>query len=49
MTNKQIGNQLGLSEKTVKNYLATIFGKLNIDRRTQAAALYVEAGKAGAS
>ena len=49
MTNKQIGDQLGLTEKTVKNYLATIFGKLNIDRRTQAAALYVEAGKAGIS
>jgi two-component system, NarL family, response regulator DevR len=28
----------------VKNYLATIFNKLNITRRTQAAALYVEAG-----
>ena len=49
MTNKQIGDQLGLTEKTVKNYLATIFDKLNIDRRTQAAALYVEAGKAGLS
>jgi two-component system, NarL family, response regulator DevR len=47
MTNKQIGDQLGLTEKTVKNYLATIFTKLNIDRRTQAAALYVEAAKPG--
>lgn len=47
MTNKEIGDQLGLTEKTVKNYLATIFTKLNITRRTQAAALYVEAGKAG--
>jgi DNA-binding NarL/FixJ family response regulator len=45
-TNKEIGDQLGLTEKTVKNYLATIFSKLNITRRTQAAALYVEAGKA---
>jgi DNA-binding NarL/FixJ family response regulator len=44
-TNKEIGEQLGLTEKTVKNYLATIFSKLNITRRTQAAALYVEAGK----
>ncbi len=43
-TNKEIGDQLGLTEKTVKNYLATIFSKLNITRRTQAAALYVEAG-----
>jgi DNA-binding NarL/FixJ family response regulator len=44
-TNKEIGEQLGLTEKTVKNYLATIFSKLNISRRTQAAALYVEAGQ----
>lgn len=44
-TNKEIGDQLGLTEKTVKNYLATIFSKLNITRRTQAAALYVEAGQ----
>jgi two-component system, NarL family, response regulator DevR len=45
MTNKEIGDQLGLTEKTVKNYLATIFTKLNIARRAQAAALYVEAGR----
>jgi two-component system, NarL family, response regulator DevR len=44
-TNKEIGDQLSLTEKTVKNYLANIFSKLNISRRTQAAALYVEAGK----
>jgi DNA-binding NarL/FixJ family response regulator len=45
LTNKEIGEQMGLTEKTVKNYLATIFDKLNITRRTQAAALYVEAGQ----
>lgn len=45
-TNKEIGDRLGLTEKTVKNYLATVFTKLNITRRTQAAALYVEAGLA---
>lgn len=44
LTNKEIGDQLGLTEKTIKNYLASIFTKLNITRRTQAAALYVEAG-----
>jgi len=48
-TNKQIGEQLGLTEKTVKNYLATIFTKLNIERRSQAAALFVEAGQSGIS
>jgi len=47
LTNKEIGDKLGLTEKTVKNYLSTIFSKLNITRRTQAAALYVEAGKSG--
>jgi DNA-binding NarL/FixJ family response regulator len=45
LTNKEIGDQLGLTEKTVKNYLATIFSKLNISRRAQAAALFAEAGK----
>ena len=45
MTNKQIGEQMGLTEKTVKNYVATIFSKLNIERRTQAATLFVEAGQ----
>jgi two-component system response regulator DevR len=49
MTNKQIGDQLSLTEKTVKNYLATIFTKLNIDRRTQAAALHIEAARSGDS
>ncbi|MBI2514539.1 MAG: response regulator transcription factor [Opitutae bacterium] len=43
MTNKEIGEQLNLTEKTVKNYLATIFDKLGIQRRAQAAALYTEA------
>lgn len=43
LTNKEIGDQLGLTEKTVKNYLATIFDKLGISRRAQAAALYTEA------
>lgn len=45
LTNKEIGDRLGLTEKTVKNYLATIFTKLNIARRAQAAALFVEAGR----
>lgn len=42
-TNKEIGDALNLTEKTVKNYLATIFDKLGIQRRAQAAALYTEA------
>lgn len=47
LTNKEIGERLDLTEKTVKNYLATIFTKLNIARRSQAAALFAEAGKSG--
>lgn len=40
-TNKEIGSVLTLSDKTVKNYLANMFTKLKITRRSQAAALYV--------
>lgn len=40
LTNKEIAIDLRLSEKTVKNYLANIFSKLNIGRRSQIAAFY---------
>ena len=40
LTNKEIGSKMNLSEKTVKNYLVTVFSKLNITRRTQAAIFY---------
>ncbi len=36
-TNKEIANSLDLSEKTVKNHIRNIFGKLNVFDRTQAA------------
>jgi len=38
MTNKQIARTLILSDKTVKNYVSLILAKLNLERRTQAAA-----------
>lgn len=41
-TNKEIAVALGLSDKTVKNYLANVFQKLRITRRTQAAAFFVK-------
>lgn len=44
-TNKGIAAKLALSEKTVKNYIVSIFVKLKIERRTQAAALYMKAQK----
>mgnify|MGYP003637066527 CR=1 FL=1 len=42
-TNKQIGVDLNLSDNTVKNYLCNVFDKLQVRRRSQAAALYVQA------
>ncbi|OLT16560.1 DNA-binding response regulator [Actinomadura sp. CNU-125] len=48
LTNRQIGERLFLAEKTVKNYISTIFAKLGMNRRTQAAALAarIKAGSA---
>jgi DNA-binding NarL/FixJ family response regulator len=37
LTNRQIGERLFLAEKTVKNYVSSIFTKLDLRRRTQAA------------
>jgi DNA-binding NarL/FixJ family response regulator len=39
MTNRQIGDRLFLAEKTVKNYVSNLLSKLNMQRRTQVAAL----------
>ena len=38
MTNKEIATDVFLSDKTVKNYVSSILSKLNLQRRTQAAA-----------
>ena len=46
-TNKEIADQMGLSDKTVKNYLSNIFEKLQISRRSQAAVLYAESRQSG--
>jgi two-component system response regulator DevR len=41
-TNKEVGVRLGLSEKTVKNYLSTVFEKLHVTRRAEAAVIYAQ-------
>ncbi|MEI6861258.1 MAG: response regulator transcription factor [Verrucomicrobiota bacterium] len=41
-TNKEAAAELGLSEKTVKNYLSTVFDKLHVSRRAEAAAVFVQ-------
>ena len=43
LTNRQIGERMFLSERTVKNYVSSILGKLGIERRAQAAVLGAEA------
>jgi two-component system response regulator DevR len=41
-TNKEVGVKLNLSEKTVKNYLSTVFEKLHVSRRAEAAVIYAQ-------
>jgi DNA-binding NarL/FixJ family response regulator len=43
-TNKEIANNLDLSEKTVKNHVRNIFHKLHVYDRTQAAILAIRKG-----
>ena len=40
-TNKEIAAAMGLSPKTVKNYLSTVFEKLQVSRRSEAVARIV--------
>jgi DNA-binding NarL/FixJ family response regulator len=42
LTNRQIGEQMFLAEKTVKNYVSSVLAKLGMQRRTQVAVLATE-------
>lgn len=42
-TNKEIAQVMGLSPKTVKNYLSHVFQKLQVKRRSEAAARFARA------
>lgn len=44
MTNRQIGEQMHLAEKTIKNYVSGLLAKLGMERRTQAAAYVARLG-----
>ena len=42
LTNKEIAASMQLSEKTVRNYLTSVFSKLHVARRTEAVAYYLK-------
>ena len=48
LSNSEIGQELNLSEKTIRNRLTIIFGKLHVNNRTQAALYAVQQGLTGA-
>jgi two-component system response regulator DevR len=45
LSNRQICGRMFLAEKTVKNYVSSLLGKLGMERRTQAAVFGAEVGK----
>ncbi|MEU2822433.1 response regulator transcription factor [Streptomyces bacillaris] len=47
LTNRQIAGRLFLSEKTVKNHISRLLGKLGVERRVQAAVIATEAREHG--
>jgi DNA-binding NarL/FixJ family response regulator len=46
LTNRQIGAEMYLAEKTVKNYVSSLLHKLGFARRTEAAVYATELGRA---
>jgi DNA-binding NarL/FixJ family response regulator len=43
-TNRAIGQKLNISDRTVQGHLANIFGKLNVNTRTEAVLLAMKQG-----
>lgn len=43
-TTKDIANKLGISEKTVRNHVSNVIGKLGVESRTQAIIILVKNG-----
>jgi DNA-binding NarL/FixJ family response regulator len=48
-SNREIGKRLFISEQTVKNHVASIFKKLQVNDRTKAALLAMKLGFGGKS
>ena len=46
-TNREIADQLHLAEKTIKNYISSILGKLEVGRRAEAAAYLARHARRG--
>lgn len=40
-TNKEIAEELSISDKTVRNYISNIFKKINVSNRTEAASYWI--------
>lgn len=49
MTNREIGQRLGLAEKTIKNSVTLILAALGVTRRAHAAAIYAANTRSGKS
>lgn len=48
LTNQEIAERIFLSQKTVRNYVSSIFQKIDVSHRTQAAIYYLERNPADA-
>lgn len=47
-SNKELGERLGLSDGTIRNYLSGLYGKLGVRSRTEALAWWMRGNRSGA-